>query len=90
MPELFIWYHAPADIENELRQWLSHLKAQQGIRGRLFVRHEKERTTFMEVYTAADADMLATIESQARQQTWYHALQSPRRCESFKEIVCDE
>lgn len=89
MPELFIWYHAAAGIENELRQWLDHLKAQ-GIRGRLLVRHEEGRTTFMEVYAAVDTDMLATIESQARQQTWYHALQSPRRCESFREIACDE
>jgi len=89
MPELFIWYHAPAGIEGELRRWLGRLKIR-GIRGRLFVRHEEERTTFMEVYAAADDDMLATIESQAKQQTWYHTLQSPRRCESFKEIVCDE
>jgi len=89
MPDLFIWYHAPAGIEPELRQWLGRLKTQ-GIHGRLFVRHEKERTTFMEMYAAADANMLAAIESQARGQAWHHALQSPRRCECFKEIACDE
>ncbi|MFQ5581147.1 MAG: hypothetical protein ACE5F3_00785 [Mariprofundaceae bacterium] len=89
MSDLFIWYHAPASIEHDLLQWLEQL-SKQGIRGRLFVRHETEQTTFMEVYESVGSGTLDAIETEARQQPWYRHLRSPRRCESFKEISSHE
>jgi len=80
---LFIWYHAEAELAPELHRWLAMLEKQFGLRGRLYMRQNERHTTFMEMFEEVPTDAAARIEALAAAQAWYARLQSPRRCEAF-------
>jgi len=94
MPEtsnLFIWYHAPRELEEVLAKWLAQVETTLGVRGELFVRETsdsegRERTTFMEAYRSADEAFTMQLEELAVDQPWITSLISPRRCEAFKRV----
>lgn len=90
-PHLFIWYHAPEEIEPVLRQWLDEVEQQLGVRGELFVRRDRDsagapRTTFMETYRNVSENFISELEILATRQPWLEQLLSPRRCEAFNRI----
>lgn len=85
----FIWYHADAALTEELQAWVNHIGRTQKIRGRLMIREQRDKTTFMEIYEPGAGDIeptLAAIEADAARQPWFNQLQSPRRTEVFSEI----
>jgi hypothetical protein len=86
MPEstnLFIWYHADAELAPELHTWLAMLATRFGLHGRLYMRRNERQTTFMEVFEGVPADAATRIEALAASQAWHARLESARRCESF-------
>jgi hypothetical protein len=84
MPDAFIWYHAGDTLEPDLPDWIDQVGETTGIRGRLFVRRENDRTTFMEIYSAVSGAMIERIESMAAQQPVFEGID--RRCESFTKV----
>ena len=90
-PHLFIWYVAPDAIEPVLRQWQDEVEERFGLRGKLFLRRDKDRdgnprTTFMETYKEVDESFISGLEALASAQPWYSQLLTPRRCETFDRI----
>jgi len=94
MPEfahLFIWYHAPIELESELRDWLRMVEESLGSKGELFQREDLDsdgtrRITFMETYRNVDDAFITRLEALASHQAWHQKIQSPRRCEAFNRI----
>ena len=81
---LFVWYHAEPDSEAGIKQWLSDIFKETGIRGVLFVRHAEDKTTFMEIYENIGYGALETIEALATGQACFESVQ--RQCEAFERI----
>jgi len=85
----FIWYHADAQLEEVLQVWVRQMGQTLNIPARLMVRHQPERTTFMEIYQASGSidlqDMVEGIERDAANQAWFAQLHSPRKAEIFVE-----
>jgi len=84
MPDLFIWYHVDQTLEPALINWIDHVETQAGVRGKLFVRIEKDKTTFMETYADISRPTIDRIEKLAASQPCFKGVH--RRCESFIEI----
>ena len=84
MPDAFIWYHANEAMEPELLDWMDQVEAFAGVRGKLLVRIEKDKSTFMETYADVSHATIDRIEKQAAQQALFKSID--RHCESFVEI----
>ena len=94
MPEAkqaaFIWYHADAQLADVLQAWVESTGKALGITSRLMVRHQTDKTTFMEIYESGkNMDMeslLRNVEASAAIQPWFVELHSQRKAEVFAEI----
>jgi len=86
MPSAFIWYHADALLAAQLSDWVHEISKKTGLEGRLLMRDEDGKTTFMEIYPDAGAAAIAGIEKIAATRDWFTQLESPRRAEIFSEI----
>ncbi|MDX8405873.1 MAG: DUF4936 family protein [Mariprofundus sp.] len=84
MPDAFIWYHAEQAAEPALVEWLHAVETNTGIRGKLFMRRQHDKTTFMESYADVSAETMARIEKLAAQQAVFADIS--RRCESFTPV----
>jgi len=82
----FIWYHADAKLAGQLSRWVHEISQQSGLVGRLLMRNESGKNTFMEIYPGADKTTIANIEKIAAKQHWFTQLGSPRQVEIFNEI----
>jgi len=88
MPDLFIWYHADAGLEPELKDWLESVRSQLGVQCSLYIRRNTSQTTFMEVFPHATPTTLARVEALADKTPCFDNI--CRRCESFEKIKsCD-
>jgi len=85
MPDAFIWYHADENMEPALVEWLDQVKENADVRGKLFIRKEKDKTTFMETYTDVSRATINRIETLASNQPLFKCIH--RQCESFVEIT---
>jgi len=85
MPDAFIWYHADEKRESELLNWLDIVEQQAGVRGKLLVRIEKDKTTFMETYADVSRPTIDRIEKLAASSPVFQGID--RRCESFIQIT---
>lgn len=85
MPNAFIWYHADENIEPELLQWLSQVEEKADVRGKLFIRKENDKSTFMETYTDVSRATINRIEKLAANHPLFKGIH--RQCESFVEIT---
>ncbi len=86
LPSAFIWYHADVQLSAQLSRWVQKISRDMGLEGRLLVRNEGDKTTFMEIYSGAGKTIMAEIEKRAATQSWFTRLASPRRVEIFSEI----
>jgi len=92
MPEMkqaaFIWYHAEARLAETLQAWVKSTGKALGITSRLMVRHQADKTTFMEVYESTHdmEDIVKCIEARAAKQAWFSELDCQRKAEIFSEI----
>lgn len=84
MPDAFIWYHADEKLEPELVDWLNVSAEKTGVRGKLYIRKQDNKTTFMETYANVPASTIERIEKLAALQPVFTHIE--RRCESFIEI----
>ena len=84
MPDAFIWFHADAALESELLKWLDSVEEQAGVRGKLFIRKDENKVTFMESYSDVSSATISRIESMAAKQPLFQHIE--RRCESFVKI----
>ncbi|GAV20984.1 hypothetical protein MMIC_P1962 [Mariprofundus micogutta] len=84
MPDAFIWYHAHEKLESELMSWLDEIEDKAGVRGKLFVRKDDGKTTFMESYSDVTTSTITRIEKHAAQHPVFTNIE--RRCESFMRI----
>jgi len=82
----FIWYHADARLAGQLSDWVQGISSELDIDGRLLVRQQNDKTTFMEIYPVIEKETLAHIEHMAAKQHWFAQLLSPRQAELFAEI----
>jgi len=85
MPDAFIWYHADKNMESDLQRWIDEVEAGAGVRGRLYIRIEKDKTTFMESYADISRDTIERIEKLAASSPVFQDID--RRCESFIQIT---
>jgi len=85
MADLFIWYHADASLEPELKTWLKSVQSELGVQGSLYIRRETPQTTFMEVFSHMASATVAHIEALANKTPCFAGIR--RRCESFER--CD-
>ncbi|MDX8405023.1 MAG: hypothetical protein R8K50_02615, partial [Mariprofundus sp.] len=88
MPDAFIWYHAEQAAQPALVAWLQMVETNTGIRGKLFMRHQHDKTTFMESYADVSTETMARIEKLAAQQAVFAGIN--RRCESFTPVRIDD
>jgi len=84
MPDAFIWYHADKEQEPALVEWMNEVEINTGVRGKLYLRQQHDKTTFMETYADVSVITIARIEKLAAQQTVFAELN--RRCENFTPI----
>jgi len=84
MPDAFIWYHADERMEPALVDWLVTVEEQADVRGKLFIRKEQDKTTFMETYTDVSRATINRIEKLASNQPLFKDIH--RQCESFVEV----
>jgi len=84
MPDAFIWYHADKKQESELLEWVAHVDQQAGVRGKLLIRIEQDKTTFMETYSDVSSATIRRIEKLASTYPLFKDID--RRCESFIDI----
>jgi len=84
MPDAFIWYHADKNMESDLLGWIDEVEAETGVRGRLYIRIEKDKTTFMESYPDVSRATIDRIEKLAAASPVFQSID--RRCESFVKI----
>jgi len=84
MPDAFIWYQADDTQEAALLTWLDDVEAGAGVRGKLYMRKQDDKTTFMEAYTDVSMATIKRIEKLAKKQPVFE--NTSRRCESFIEI----
>jgi len=82
----FIWYHADARLAGQLTDWVQEISSELDVDGRLLIRRQKNKITFMEIYATVEKETLARIEQKAAQQNWFAQLLSPRQAELFAEI----
>ncbi len=80
----FIWYHADAEQQGPILQWQAELSETLGVQGRLLLRHDSGKTTFMEIYEHVESPLVEQIEAQAKQLPIFAGIE--RRCESFIEV----
>jgi len=85
MPDAFIWYHADKNMESDLQHWIDEVEAGAGVRGRLYIRIEKDKTTFMESYADISRATIERIEKLAASSPVFQDID--RRCESFIQIT---
>jgi len=85
MPDAFLWYHADAEREPALLNWIERVEAHAGVRGRLYIRKQEQRTTFMECYRDVSSATIRRIEALAAADPLFEQIE--RRCESFVEIT---
>ncbi|MDX8392355.1 MAG: DUF4936 family protein [Mariprofundaceae bacterium] len=85
-PCAFIWYHADAKLAGQLSDWVRETSDALGISGRLLIRQQTNKTTFMEIYPSIDETSIERIEKAAAAQSWFAQLTSPRQAEVFKDI----
>jgi len=84
MPDAFIWYHADEKLESALIDWLDEVQEQADVQGKLFIRKDGDKTTFMETYSDVTSATIARIEKLAAAYPAFEGLE--RRCESFIRI----
>jgi len=80
----FIWYHADSNLQTDLLAWLGQVKRATGIQGRLLVRKQPDKTTYMEIYDNVKPQLIDIIEDLAGQTPCFSDIQ--RRCESFSSL----
>ncbi|MDQ6996176.1 MAG: hypothetical protein Q9M82_01795 [Mariprofundus sp.] len=85
MPEAFIWYHADENMEPAFIEWLEQVEEQADVRGKLFIRKENDKTTFLETYTDVSRATINRIEKMAVAQPIFNDIH--RQCESFVEVT---
>ncbi len=85
MPDAFIWYHADKNKESDLHHWIDDVESEAGVRGRLYIRTEKDQTTFMESYPDVSRATIDRIEKLAAASPVFQDID--RRCESFIQIT---
>ncbi len=84
MPDTFIWYHADENMEPAFIAWLEQVEEKADVRGKLFIRKEQDKTTFMETYTNVSRATINRIEKLASTQDLFKEIH--RQCESFVEV----
>ena len=84
MPDAFIWYHAEEKLESELMQWIDEVQEKADVQGKLYVRKESDKTTFMESYSDVTSSTIKRIEKMACENPLFANIE--RRCESFMRI----
>jgi len=84
MPDAFIWYHAADDQEPALQAWMETVEQQADIRGRLLIRRQDEKITFMEHYADVSTPTIDRIERLAAKQPLFESI--TRCCEAFIDI----
>jgi len=84
MPDAFIWYHADEKLEPALTEWLAEVKEKADVQGKLYLRKEGDKTTFMESYSDVTSSTIKRIEKLAATHPTFEAIE--RRCESFIRI----
>jgi len=82
----FIWYHADAQLAEPLSDWVQKVSSELNVRGRLLVRQQNDKTTFMEIYPSVEETTVAHIEHMAAKQSWFAQLLSTRQAEVFAEV----
>ncbi|MDQ6986960.1 MAG: hypothetical protein Q9M25_04055 [Mariprofundaceae bacterium] len=82
----FIWYHADARLAGQLADWVRKISSELDVDGRLLIRHQKDKTTFMENYAGAGKETVAHIEQMAVKQDWFAQLLSARQAEIFAQV----
>lgn len=88
MPDAFVWYHANAELEPALLSWIDIVEAQAGVRGKLYLRKENEKVTFMECYSDVSRATILRIEQLAASNELFAGV--TRRCESFVRLDNDK
>jgi len=84
MPDAFVWYHTDENKEPELLHWLDKVHEQADVHGKLFIRKEQDKTTFMEAYNNVSTATINRIEKMAANQVLFQDIH--RQCESFVEV----
>ncbi|GMQ99827.1 MAG: hypothetical protein BMS9Abin18_0654 [Zetaproteobacteria bacterium] len=88
MPDLFVWYHADATLESELKTWLQSVQSELGVQGSLYIRKHETQTTFMEVFPHIESATVARIKAQANKTSCFDNIR--RSCESFEKVKSDD
>ena len=68
MASAFIWYHGQLKDAAIYQAWLQTALEKTGVTGRLLVRQQIEKTTFMEVYEHIDVAIIDKLVRLAEQQ----------------------
>lgn len=84
MASAFIWYQTDSGREPELTAWLEEVKEITSIEGKLYIRNQNDKTTFMESYADLSQAMIERIEKLAAKQAVFADIE--RHCESFQPI----
>jgi len=88
MPDLFVWYHADATLESELKTWLQSVQSELGVQGSLYIRKNETQTTFMEVFPHIESATVARIEALANKTSCFNDVR--RSCEFFEKVKSDD
>jgi len=84
MPDAFIWYHANETLEPALLDWLKEVEEKADVEGKLYLRKEADKTTFMECYNDVTSSTIKRIEKLAMAYPAFEEIE--RRCESFIRV----
>jgi len=84
----FIWYHTDVGLQETVLDWQTELAETLGIHGRLLIRNDSGKTTFMEIYEHVESPLVENIEALAKQMPFFIGIE--RRCESFIEVDPNE
>lgn len=85
MTSLFIWYHGQPASQQDYLNWLVLAQQHFGIQGRLLIREEPDRITYMEIFEQVEVDIYSQLERLAADQACFHTIE--RHCEAFKDVM---
>ncbi|MDQ6958090.1 MAG: hypothetical protein Q9M24_03145 [Mariprofundaceae bacterium] len=88
MPDLFVWYHADAALEPELKAWLRSVQSELGVQGSLYIRGNEPQITFMEMFPHIESATIVRIEALANKTPCFDDIR--RNCESFEKVKPDD
>ncbi len=81
----FIWYHADMKMQESVLAWQQTEVAEKlAVSGRLLIREQAGKTTFMEIYEHVEWPLVERIEQMANQASCFAGIE--RRCEFFTEV----